>query len=795
MRKFALFAALCLPSIVFAQTQIGPASGAGAGIQIGGNVPGVSSIQGQTGDFTFSGDGFGGCSTTGGTTTCTFSGGSGAVTSLTTNYTSGLASLSGGVLNIPINFGGNVWLAPNFDSLLGAFTDSSGNAIQVVSFGNGPTTFHVPPGATQLQLGCNDNGDGSGSWVIDVNGTHYTVPETAQPWVNTGGINSRFPVSPSGTATAPVVVPIGVEGTAVTVTYVSGLIHDTNLCGVSGSGNRDASGQPNCTQSTFLGGYLPGYWVMSAPPLTGAGGVTSINGSPGAFTFSGSGVSCSGTGCTFSGGTSPGGTNGQLQYNNSGAFGGDTGSTTDGAGNVTTKTVSTTGTVAGQGGTWNATEGTAPSAAAGHDILYADSTAHCIKLSNNAGSFNCIGTGGTVTSVATGTGLTGGPITTTGTISCSDATSGAKGCVQVDGTSITATGGVISAIGSGSGITSLTGDVTATGPGAAAATIANNAVTTAKINNSAVTLAKIQNAAANSKLIGSGSAGSGSPYAEITLGANLSMSGTTLSATSSGGALNGTVIYTSSQTASTSDNGKLVVFNCSTTCNYTLPASQPSTTWQAWVMSIGATTATILLGGGDTFNGGATAPTINNFRVLDLWADSATATNYYGQAPYGAGSGIVITPAASGTTIALATALPNGTTATTQSANDNSTKVATTAYVDTKSRAWSCQPGLGDGLNAVTAGTYLESTCMNTTGVTVTLTGLSCFTDNSGSSTMNASGNTLGALLTGAVTCSTAFAAGTQSANVALTNGDYIKFTFVADGTSKQTTWVVKGTY
>ena len=110
-------------------------------------------------------------------------------------------------------------------------------------------------------------------------------------------------------------------------------------------------------------------------------------------------------------------------------------------------------------------------------------------------------------------------------------------------------------------------------------------------------------------------------------------------------------------------------------------------------------------------------------------------------------------------------------------------------------RQWSCQPGLGDGLNAITAGTYLESTCMNTTGVTVTLTGLKCFTDNAGTSTMNAAGNTLGALLTGAVTCTSSFAAGAQSANVALTNGDYIKFTFVADGTSKQSTWVVTGTY
>jgi hypothetical protein len=60
--------------------------------------------------------------------------------------------------------------------------------------------------------------------------------------------------------------------------------------------------------------------------------------------------------------------------------------------------------------------------------------------------------------------------------------------------------------------------------------IDNNVVTTAKIANAAVTLAKIANAAANSKLVGSGAAGSGSAYAEISLGTNLSMSGTTLNA-------------------------------------------------------------------------------------------------------------------------------------------------------------------------------------------------------------------------------------------------------------------------
>ncbi len=78
---------------------------------------------------------------------------------------------------------------------------------------------------------------------------------------------------------------------------------------------------------------------------------------------------------------------------------------------------------------------------------------------------------------------------------------------------------------SGSAITALTGDVTATGPGSSAATIANDAVT----------LAKLANASANDKVLGSGNAGAGANYAEITLGSGLTMTGTTLSAAGSGG--------------------------------------------------------------------------------------------------------------------------------------------------------------------------------------------------------------------------------------------------------------------
>src|SRR6185369_16463010 len=86
------------------------------------------------------------------------------------------------------------------------------------------------------------------------------------------------------------------------------------------------------------------------------------------------------------------------------------------------------------------------------------------------------------------------------------------------------------------------------------------------------------------------------------------------------------------------------------------------------------------------------------------------------------------------------------------------------SFVNLTNRKWSCQSGLGDGNNSIPSGTYLQSFCYNDTGSTITLSGIKCFTDNSGASTLNATNGAGTGLLTGAVTCTSSFAAGTQSA-------------------------------
>lgn len=107
----------------------------------------------------------------------------------------------------------------------------------------------------------------------------------------------------------------------------------------------------------------------------------------------------------------------------------------------------------------------------------------------------------------------------------------------------------------------------------------------------------------------------------------------------------------------------------------------------------------------------------------------------------------------------------------------------------------SCQSGIGDGTNAIVSGPYPQTPCKNVTGVTWTINSIQCFTDNNGTSTMDVKNHAGTSFLTAPITCSNSFAAGTQSATTTLANGDTFNFTFTADGSSKQVTFLVGWTY
>jgi hypothetical protein len=107
----------------------------------------------------------------------------------------------------------------------------------------------------------------------------------------------------------------------------------------------------------------------------------------------------------------------------------------------------------------------------------------------------------------------------------------------------------------------------------------------------------------------------------------------------------------------------------------------------------------------------------------------------------------------------------------------------------------SCQPGLGDGLNAIAAGTYPIMGCYNGFGSTWTITGLKCFSDNNGTTTLDVKNGAGVSLLTAVITCTTTFAAGTPSATTTIVSTDYAKITIVADGTSKNVHAVIDGTF
>jgi len=93
------------------------------------------------------------------------------------------------------------------------------------------------------------------------------------------------------------------------------------------------------------------------------------------------------------------------------------------------------------------------------------------------------GGSGTVTQVNSGYGISGGPITTTGTLLVDSATLSAYYLRRKDSTLYATVTALATKQPVGNYITALTGDVTATGPGSVAATLANTAVTPGSYTN------------------------------------------------------------------------------------------------------------------------------------------------------------------------------------------------------------------------------------------------------------------------------------------------------------------------
>ena len=112
--------------------------------------------------------------------------------------------------------------------LVGAFTDSTGQVIEPFAIGTPSKTLIVPAGATQVQLGIDDDrlSDNTGSgFLVKVNGASVTVPANTAPWrwIN-GGTNAAYEFGVLD-GVNPVVAATGLTGgQAVTIAYQSGTV-------------------------------------------------------------------------------------------------------------------------------------------------------------------------------------------------------------------------------------------------------------------------------------------------------------------------------------------------------------------------------------------------------------------------------------------------------------------------------------------------------------------------------------------------------------------------------------------
>lgn len=208
----------------------------------------------------------------------------------------------------------------------------------------------------------------------------------------------------------------------------------------------------------------------------GTGGITTVTDgittvtSATELTFTGATVTNLGGGnaeVTITGGSgSPGGLNTQIQYNNNGVFGGISGAVTDGTAVSLTAPHLLNPTINGAGA--GLATLTYPNTATSVSIAF-PATTGTVALTSQL-------TSGTVTSVATNSTLTGGPITTTGTLGINLSNANTWGALQTFGTNISI-GGVTA-----TGATGTGNSVFGTSP-----TITGATLTTASVNGVTLT--------------------------------------------------------------------------------------------------------------------------------------------------------------------------------------------------------------------------------------------------------------------------------------------------------------------
>jgi hypothetical protein len=116
----------------------------------------------------------------------------------------------------------------------------------------------------------------------------------------------------------------------------------------------------------------------------------------------------------------------------------------------------------------------------------------------------------------------------------------------------------------------------------------------------------------------------------------------------------------------------------------------------------------------------------------------------------------------------------------------------TYSWIALASGVKTCTMSLGDGKNAIPAGTYpLDFQCSNDTSIAYTILSIQCASDNSGASTCDVATNAPSDLLATPITALSSWQTGTLSSTTTITTSQYLKRTFVADGSSKQITMKV----